>query len=200
MEEYKTCKNCSKVIYRYKKKIGVKEKIQVSFCNRRCYGEHKRETNRNYITYKVCKECKKVFSNVSKNNILCGRSRSKGRIFCSLRCVGNNRRTFCDVYQRNTYCFIIIKNKEFKFSKKHLKRVILHSWCETGSGYAGATISGKTVLLHQFLFGKTINGVTDHINRDKTDNRDENLRFVSHRENIRNSSIGDKWSEEMKNK
>jgi len=63
-------------------------------------------------------------------------------------------------------------------------RVSKYNWYAQKSGksyYALTTIKGKSILLHNFIMGftptKFLTG--DHINRDKLDNRKENLRTVN---------------------
>ena len=49
------------------------------------------------------------------------------------------------------------------------------------------TYSGRSKTLHKNLLGKQVKGfVIDHINRNKLDNRLENLRVISARENSYN--------------
>lgn len=51
--------------------------------------------------------------------------------------------------------------------------------------------------IHQMIIGKAPKGkVVDHINRNKLDNRRENLRFITQAENIKNSDRWDKILEE----
>ena len=74
-------------------------------------------------------------------------------------------------------------------SKKYL--LDLYSWFIDGSGYATGdkTINYKKerVKLHQLIIGKAPKGLCiDHINRNKLDNRAENLRIVSYSLNITN--------------
>lgn len=53
--------------------------------------------------------------------------------------------------------------------------------------YSVATINGKQVLLHQFIMGNYDRGLCiDHINRNPLDNRKQNLRIVTHSENMLN--------------
>lgn len=59
--------------------------------------------------------------------------------------------------------------------------------CEYGATIIRVDGKQKTLLLHHFLIGKPPAGLeVDHINRNGLDNRRENLRFVTHLENMRN--------------
>ena len=69
-----------------------------------------------------------------------------------------------------------------------------YNWSLSGDGYAMTWIDGKLVKMHHLVNGKPKLGkVTDHINRNKLDNQINNLRFVSQRENLLNSSISVNW-------
>jgi hypothetical protein len=71
------------------------------------------------------------------------------------------------------------------------ERLSAYKWCYSSStGYAisARKLGGKKILLHRFLLNAPPNKVTDHINRDKLDNRKENLRLCSRAEN--NCNIG----------
>lgn len=68
-----------------------------------------------------------------------------------------------------------------------------HNWCVYQKGYAVASIDGSRVFLHHLVIGFPPKGKeVDHINRDKLDNRRENLRFVTHQENLLNRKFKNK--------
>lgn len=60
-------------------------------------------------------------------------------------------------------------------------------WSITGDGYAiaGRGSNGRQYL-HRLLMNPPKGMEVDHINRDRLDNRRENLRVVTHRENMQN--------------
>lgn len=63
-------------------------------------------------------------------------------------------------------------------------------WYCTTNGYAMRRINGKNVLLHHLVIGYPLVGKeVDHINRDPLDNRLENLRLVTHKENMNNLGV-----------
>ncbi|MEN2465930.1 AP2 domain-containing protein [Ornithinibacillus sp. JPR2-1] len=55
-------------------------------------------------------------------------------------------------------------------------------------GYARRVANGKTIYLHRFIINAKPREIVDHINGNTLDNRKSNLRIVSIRENVINSS------------
>lgn len=65
----------------------------------------------------------------------------------------------------------------------------IHKWHYNANGYAGRWVGGrkdkKYHYMHRMLMAYPTARV-DHINGDKLDNRRQNLRTATHRENLRN--------------
>jgi hypothetical protein len=104
----------------------------------------------------------------------------------------NNDNIECDI-DKSIYVKIELlgRGKElekncFLISKSSLEKVIRHNWYLDSNGYP-MTYTGRSKTLHKNLLGKQQKGyVIDHINRDKLDNRLENLRVITSKENSYN--------------
>lgn len=78
-------------------------------------------------------------------------------------------------------------SKGFTVIDKRYSHLDKYNWSLAGDGYPVTAINGKLVKLHHMILGKPPKGlVTDHINRDKLDNRKRNLRFVTQKVNLSN--------------
>lgn len=80
-------------------------------------------------------------------------------------------------------------NHKIKLDKEFEYLLEKWSFCDNGAGYAVACINGKKTYLHQLIIGKREGMVIDHINGDKLDNRNSNLRHISQRENTLNTKL-----------
>jgi hypothetical protein len=81
------------------------------------------------------------------------------------------------------YC--IVSSEDFDILNKY-------KWC-IGEGYVMGSIDKKMWRIHRYIMIEILNNKEDkikidHINSNKLDNRRENLRIVTHSENVRNSS------------
>jgi hypothetical protein len=82
---------------------------------------------------------------------------------------------------------ILIDNEDLEKIKKYRWRV------DKSTGYIYSDFLGKKIYLHRYIMDvhneQGTGLVIDHINRDIRDNRKENLRIVTHAQNLRNLSI-----------
>jgi hypothetical protein len=79
-------------------------------------------------------------------------------------------------------------SEAFLISKYSLERVMKHQWYLDKAGYP-KSYRARGHTLHRYLLGKQESGyVIDHINRNKLDNRLENLRIITAKENSYNRS------------
>lgn len=76
-------------------------------------------------------------------------------------------------------------NEEIYFDIDDMELILQHAWCINKRGYPCATIDGQTITLHKFLGYYR----PDHHNRNKLDNRKENLVLCTTEENRQNASI-----------
>ena len=85
---------------------------------------------------------------------------------------------------------IFENGKEVKFSNEDLPNISKYRWYIDTLGYATTTVKGKNVRMHRFLISEIPDKmVVDHINRNKLDNRRENLRVVTQQENTWNVGL-----------
>ncbi len=100
---------------------------------------------------------------------------------------GNKKNVF---FERDN-CIVLMtnKNQEIIIDRDDFDFVRQHKWCVSKTGYAVANICGKVTKMHRFILGITDkNKIIDHKNRNKLDNRRENLRFCTPQQNSMNCS------------
>ena len=89
--------------------------------------------------------------------------------------------------------YIIDNGYQIEIDKEDLEKISKYRWrIDQATGYVYSDFLGIKVYLHRFIMDihQDKSGlVIDHRNRNKKDNRKENLRIVTHAENLRNLSI-----------
>ena len=67
------------------------------------------------------------------------------------------------------------------------ERLNKYNWSLTHEGYATSLMGGKRrIKMHRFIMSAKFGQVIDHINRDTSDNRKQNLRVTTHTKNLYN--------------
>ena len=87
----------------------------------------------------------------------------------------------------------IFSEEPYQIRRKTNKRIVKESIDESSGGYIRLNLNQKryykhVILAHQFLSNPDNLQFVDHINRIRTDNRIENLRWASRSDNNRNST------------
>lgn len=82
------------------------------------------------------------------------------------------------------------KGEAFKISKQDHERICGYTWYKSRQGYIATHSTGDMLLLHRFITNAPSGTHVDHINRDKCDNRIDNLRVGTESDNMHNRSIG----------
>ena len=104
----------------------------------------------------------------------------------------NNQHELCDISDASYVKLELLgrgqklEQNYFLISIRSLEKIIRHDWYIDSNGYP-MTYTARSKTLHKNLLGKQEKGyVIDHINRNKCDNRLENLRVITARENSYN--------------
>ena len=92
----------------------------------------------------------------------------------------------------NTYIIKTNRGVEILVDAEDLDKVSKYSWSVGADGYPQAKVQGKMVRLHEFLIGRFRGAglVIDHINRNRLDNRKDNLRIITKSHNCANRREG----------
>ena len=81
------------------------------------------------------------------------------------------------------------KNKEMLCDIEDWERLKEYRWRVGRNGYAETTSNGVVTPFHHFIIGCEKGNYRDHINRNRLDNRKENLREVTPFESVLNRGI-----------
>ncbi len=71
-----------------------------------------------------------------------------------------------------------------------LERCLEYRWSINNDGYAKRKEGKNVIFLHNFILNLPPNSGVDHANRDRLDNRKENLRIASRSQQVANQSLG----------
>ena len=89
--------------------------------------------------------------------------------------------------------FVIVltsKGVGILIDRKNFKKIKKYCWCISKTGYAVANINGKITKMHRYVLNiNNPNQIVDHINGNKLDNRGDNLRMATIKQNSRNTSV-----------
>jgi hypothetical protein len=97
-----------------------------------------------------------------------------------------------EYYIEDNVINIVLKNRKnecvgvAKVDAKHSNLVLNLNWWMNDGGYVKTTLNHKKKLLHRLITNEPEGFVIDHLNHDKLDNRDENLRVCTVTQNGRN--------------
>lgn len=82
----------------------------------------------------------------------------------------------------------LTQNKWAEFLYADLDRIKSHKWFYDG-GYASTVINHKKISMHRFLMEAPSNMEVDHKDGDKLNNKRDNLRLCTRKENAKNRSL-----------
>ena len=91
------------------------------------------------------------------------------------------------------YAEIILRNKKgkekcrTKISLNHIDELKHINWYASGNSYVSGNIDGNTYTLHRYILKAKPYELVDHINHDRFDNRDNNIRICTRSENMMNT-------------
>ena len=90
---------------------------------------------------------------------------------------------------------LLTKNQMVLIDDDDFEKIKYYSWYASYNTklrgyYAMTRIKNKTIYMHRLIMGFPDNLDIDHINKNTLDNRKENLRVVTTRQNNFNQSIG----------
>lgn len=128
-----------------------------------------------------CGGTKNIFQAVLKN----GKSTSCGCVHKGFSIKIIEHKEFAEVfkYSRHVeYARFLIDSEDIWIMKKY-------KWNINSNGYASAKVNGKNIRLHRLLMNPPKGMDIDHINRNRLDNRKENLRICTRTQNLRNMSM-----------
>lgn len=143
----------------------------------------------------VCEICGSGLrvSNYHGGKSLCNRHRNHMDKYGKIITVTKNDRNIITEHENHAEIFLFDRKHNIKavalISKWNIFKVSPYKWSMNRKGYAMAKVEGKSILLHKFLLPTMKGMLVDHINQNKLDCRDENLREATPSQNCHNSKI-----------
>ena len=143
---------------------------------------------KNYAKHYLCLcECgnKKI---IYSSNLTGGKTRSCG---CLYKEAGQKLRKYNKYYYENDFMVGITSNtgNKFYFDKEDFNKIKELCWFETKQGYLQNKSGNKIIHFHRLVTNCPSGMDVDHINHNPLDNRKENLRICTHKENMQNYLI-----------
>lgn len=149
--------------------------------------DEKRKNNQ--INWKCVCDCGKKDVIVKGANLKNGRTKSCGCLQRELASVRMKKYNTYDLTNDYGIGYDSVKNK-FYFDLNQYEKLSQYYWYNQ-KGYLISNIDNKTIYMHRFILNLNDDEVlsVDHMNRKKYDNRKENLRLVTQKQNTWNSGI-----------
>lgn len=126
-----------------------------------------------------------------KSNGYCGRHYQQMRKWGKVkRCRGDKN----EIIKYNNYAEIILYDIDYNEKARAIidlddvEKCSLYKWVIRTDGYVSTKFNGKGIKLHRFIANTPKGMHTDHINRNKLDNRKSNLKICSQKENNKNKN------------
>lgn len=90
--------------------------------------------------------------------------------------------------QKNSYCILTARGQRILADVEDLMKLSKYIWNIGSDGYPRAVVNGKATIMHDFLLSPNYDPelLIEHKNRDKTDNRKENLRIAAQKSSLIN--------------
>lgn len=138
-------------------------------------------------------ECKCDCGNIiqtTRSSLIKGSSKSCGCYSKELNKIRSRKYNKFEKLNKYYIGYTTNTNDKFIIDEDDFDRVSKLCWNKNNQGYISTRLPniGKMILLHRFILENSNNKV-DHINRNRLDNRKENLRFVTSQQNCMNKSI-----------
>ena len=131
----------------------------------------------------ICENCGKQFKKK-----LYEYKRNKHH-FWSPDCYHNFRIKPNEIIVYSDYAEIVIGDKAALIDIGDVAFCKKHNWRISNKGYVTTTINKKSKHLHRLIMSPMPQEEIDHINRDKLDNRKENLRICDRLTNMQNRGV-----------